>query len=130
MEIIADILLVSGAIGAGIYCVVLGRRLNRFNDLEKGIGGAVAVLSAQVDDLTVTLDSSRVTAAESTRVLEELTGRAEEVARQLELRMASLHDIEDLHSGPTPKPEPSLSPAHEQSTEPMFVRRKSNNGTY
>ena len=49
MDIIADILLAAGAVGAGIYCYVLGRRLNRFNDLENGVGGAVAVLSAQAD---------------------------------------------------------------------------------
>ena len=50
MDLIADILLVAGALGAGFYCFILGRRLNRFNDLENGVGGAVAVLSAQVDD--------------------------------------------------------------------------------
>ena len=54
MELVADILLVAGALGAGVYCFVLARRLNRFNALEKGVGGAVAVLSAQVDDLTKT----------------------------------------------------------------------------
>lgn len=37
MDLIADILLASGAIGAGVYCFILGRRLNRFNDLEKGL---------------------------------------------------------------------------------------------
>ena len=43
MQMIADILLVAGAFGAGIYCFVLSRRLNRFNDLEKGVGGARAI---------------------------------------------------------------------------------------
>ena len=43
MELIADILLVAGALGAGLYCHVLARRLSRFNDLENGVGGAVAV---------------------------------------------------------------------------------------
>ena len=47
MNLIADILLVAGALGAGIYCFVLARRLSKFNDLESGVGGAVAVLSAQ-----------------------------------------------------------------------------------
>ena len=51
MELIADILLIAGALGAGLYCIVLSRRLNRFTDLEKGVGGAIAVLSAQVDDM-------------------------------------------------------------------------------
>ena len=50
MDVIADILLVAGALGAGFYCYILARRLSRFNDLENGVGGAVAVLSAQVDD--------------------------------------------------------------------------------
>lgn len=51
MEFFADILLVAAASGAGIYCFVLSRRLTRLNDLENGFGSAVAVLSAQVDDL-------------------------------------------------------------------------------
>ena len=76
MDIIADILLAAGAIGAGIYCYVLGRRLNRFNDLENGVGGAVAVLSAQVDDLTKTLSAAQNTASVSAETLTELTVRA------------------------------------------------------
>ena len=48
MTLIADILLVAGALGAGLYCHVLAGRLRRFTDLEKGVGGAVAVLSAQI----------------------------------------------------------------------------------
>ena len=80
MEFLADVLLVGGALGAGVYCYVLARRLARFNDLEKGVGGAVAVLSAQVDDLTRTLETARVTAAASTGSLDGLTDRAENVA--------------------------------------------------
>lgn len=93
MELIADILLIAGALGAAIYCVVLARRLNRFNDLEKGVGGAIAVLSAQVDDMTKTLDAARKTAGESSGTLDELTGRAEGVAQRLELLVASMHDL-------------------------------------
>ena len=55
MNLIADILLVAGALGASLYCFVLSRRLAKFNDLEQGIGGAVAILSVQVDDMTKTL---------------------------------------------------------------------------
>lgn len=51
MELIADILLVTGALGAGLYCFVLSRRLRRFTDLEKGVGGAVAVLSTRAEEL-------------------------------------------------------------------------------
>ncbi|WP_300011747.1 hypothetical protein [uncultured Roseobacter sp.] len=123
MEMIADILLAAGALGAGLYCLVLGRRLNRFNDLEKGVGGAVAVLSAQVDDLTKTLSAAQSTAATSAQTLTDLTQRAENMSRKLELQMASLHDVPDAPPAPAPAPQPT--PAATQSvSEPMFVRHR------
>ncbi len=93
MDLIADILLAAGALGAGFYCLVLSRRLKRFNDLEKGVGGAVAVLSAQVDDLNKSLVSAQKVSDGSSKALEQLTGRAETVAQRLELMMASMHDM-------------------------------------
>lgn len=100
MELIADILLVSGALGAGVYCFVLARRLSRFNDLENGVGGAVAVLSAQVDDLTKTLEAAQATANASTHSLDGLTDRAESVAKRLELLVASMHDLPQADQTP------------------------------
>ncbi len=94
MNLIADILLAGGAFGVAIYCIVLSRRLTRFTDLERGVGGAVAVLSAQVDELTRALESARSTADRSGESLGALTERAEEVSRRLELHVASLHDLE------------------------------------
>lgn len=91
----SDVLLAIGAIGAGLYCMILARRLKRFNNLENGVGGAVAVLSAQVDDMTKTLDHARKAAAHSSATLTALTERAEDSARKLELMMASLHDLPD-----------------------------------
>lgn len=120
MDLIADILLAAGAFGAGIYCFILGRRLNRFNDLEKGVGGAVAVLSAQVDDLTKTLAAAQKTASQSAQTLTDLTTRAESSSQRLELQMASLHDI------PTQRAAPVQSAKHQQPpTEPMFIRHRS-----
>lgn len=120
METIADILLVAGALGAGVYCFVLARRLARFNDLETGIGGAVAVLSAQVDDLTRTLAAAQTAATESTATLDELTQRSETVAGRLEILMASMHDVsEDPKQTMTAQ---SLSATSIQQGEPMFTR--------
>lgn len=93
MELVADILLVAGALGAGLYCFVLARRLNRFNDLEKGVGGAVAVLSSQVDDLNKTLQAARAASDTSNEALGDLTTKAEAAAQRLELLMASMHDV-------------------------------------
>lgn len=92
-KLASDLLLGAGALGAAVYCVVLARRLKRFNNLENGVGGAVAVLSAQVDDMTRTLDQARKSAAHSAQSLTALTERAESSARKLELMMASLHDL-------------------------------------
>lgn len=116
MNIIADILLAAGAFGAAFYCFVLSRRLRAFNDLEGSMGGAVAVLSAQVDDLRRTLETAKSAAGSSADALSQLTARAEEVARQLELMMAAMHDLPEA---PAPAPEPQ-----NEVTEgtPVFAR--------
>ncbi len=93
MALIADILLVAGAFGAGLYCYVLGLRLKRFTTLETGMGGAIAVLSAQVDDMTRALEAAQGAATGSVSSLDALVMRAETAARRLELLMASLHDL-------------------------------------
>lgn len=93
MTLIADILLIAGALGSAIYCIVLSRRLKKFNDLEHGVGGAVALMSTQVDDMTKTLSQAQGAAISSTSSLLELTKRAEESAQHLELLVASLHDL-------------------------------------
>ena len=103
MDLIADILLIAGALGAGLYCVVLSRRLNRFTNLEKGVGGAIAVLSSQVDDMTKALEEARTATTSSAQSLNALTGRAEGVAQRLELLVASMHDL------PVDSQKPSMS---------------------
>lgn len=112
MTMIADILMISGALAAGFYCYILSRRLRRFTDLEKGVGGAVAVLSVQVDDLTKTLTSAQATAKSSVDTLDSVSTRAEAAGQRLELLVAALHDL----------PEPSV---HKPVDSPFFVRRPS-----
>ncbi len=101
MDLIADILLIAGALGAGLYCAVLSRRLNRFTDVEKGVGGAISVLSKQVTDMTKALESAQAETASSASSLSSLTGKAEGVAQRLELLVASMHDLPEV-SGPPP----------------------------
>jgi len=103
MEIIADILLIAGALGAGLYCIILSKRLNKFTNLERGVGGAIAVLSSQVDDMTKALEEARGATASSAHSLNALTGRAEGVAQRLELLVASMHDL------PVDNEKPSMS---------------------
>ncbi|WP_424831881.1 hypothetical protein [Ruegeria sp.] len=129
MELIADILLVAGALGAGVYCFVLARRLKRFTDLEKGVGGAVSVLSAQADELKASLDAARMASDQSGKTLEDLTQRAESVAQRLELMMASMHDVipqeEPQGTNATEPPSDADEPvedAEAQSTEPVLPK--------
>ncbi|MFP7569186.1 hypothetical protein [Marivita sp. S2033] len=111
MDLVADILLVAGALGAGLYCFVLSRRLTKFTDLENGVGAAVAVLSAQVTDLQSALEAAQGTASHSSDTLKNLTDRAEGAAKRLELMVAALHDLPQASEEVSPPP-----------AEPVFSR--------
>ena len=121
MEFIADVLLISGAAGAAFYCIVLSRRLKRFNDLEKGVGGAIAVLSTQVDDMTKTLDLAQNAANGSNESLEDLTTRAEDVAKRLEILVASMHDLPAAEEVKTEAPQFMRSETRGSAQEPEAI---------
>ena len=93
MTLVADVLLIAGALSAAFYCFILSRRLARFTNLESGMGGAVAVLSVQVDEMTKALEVARETSQGSADSLENLIERAESAATRLELNLASMHDL-------------------------------------
>lgn len=127
MDMIADIFLAAGALGAAIYCVVLAGRLKRFNNLQNGVGGAVAVLSAQVDDMTKTLQSAQKTAATSAATLTSLTERAEDVSRRLELMLASMHDLPDQTQAVKPAQTtmmPESPKTYEKSKPKVPIKKK------
>lgn len=105
MELVADVLMSAGAFGAAIYCYVLSGRLKKFTTLESGMGGAIAVLSAQVDDMTRALEKARGAASGSASHLETLTLRAETVAGKLELLVAAMHDLPETAPADDPIPE-------------------------
>ncbi|MGP3725054.1 hypothetical protein D1114_05795 [Cereibacter sphaeroides] len=119
MDFIANILMAGGTFGAALYCYVLGQRLKRFSTLEGGMGGAIAVLSAQVDEMTRALEKARAAATHSASSLDGLTERAESVAARLELMLASMHDI------PARAPDPRPDPEIEAERRRRFVRRRS-----
>jgi outer membrane murein-binding lipoprotein Lpp len=120
MDLIADILLVAGSFGAAAYCWVLASRLKRFTTLETGMGGAIAVLSAQVDDMTRALEAARGAANGSAESLTALTERGEAVARKLELLVASLHDLPEARpQAPAAEAEPA-----EAERRLRFIRRR------
>ncbi|MDR7126229.1 hypothetical protein [Pseudotabrizicola sp. 4114] len=115
MNLIADFLLAAGAFSTAVYCLVLSRRLKRFTTLETGMGGAIAVLSAQVDDMTKALERARSSAQTSSAALDEQVSRAETAAARLDLILASLHDLPQ---------EPPAQDEAEDERRPRFVRRR------
>lgn len=125
MNLISDILLAAGAFGAAIYCYVLSGRLRKLSTLESGMGGAIAVLSAQVDDMTRALDKARSAATGSAASLEGLTARGEAVAARIELLLASMHDLPE--PGATVKPVTAEADT-ESDRKLRFIRRKSSRG--
>lgn len=122
MNLIADFLLAAGAFSTAIYCLVLSRRLKRFTTLETGMGGAIAVLSAQVDDMTRTLEQARTQAQSSGNGLENQVRRAEAAAARLDLILASMHDLPDSSAPPNAPP---ANDAPNDDRRLRFVRRRS-----
>lgn len=99
MDFLADLLLASGAFGAAAYCLVLARRLRALTRLDSGMGSAIALLSAQVDELARALAATRAAAQAASGGLSAQTERAEGAARRLELLIAALHDLPESAEG-------------------------------
>lgn len=110
MALIADFLMAAGAFSAAVYCLVLSRRLLRLNRLEDGVGGAIAVLSAQVDDMTQALKQARTAAQNSEATLITQTARAELAAERLSLMLAAMHDLPEQPMKPAAGPESKAAP--------------------
>lgn len=51
-----------GCIALAAWCGVLARRLRRLNDLETGLGGAIAVMTSEVGRLEAALAQTRIEA--------------------------------------------------------------------
>lgn len=121
---IADILLGVGAAVAAIYCMVLARRLKRLGDVDEGMGGAIAALSASVESLHATLDDTRAAARGASDDLARATRRAEAAARRLELFLAALPDVPDPVA--PSRAEPSARAAERGADVlPRFLREQS-----
>lgn len=123
MELLADILLGGGALATATYCLILSRKLSNLKGLDQDLGGAIAVLSQQVDEMTRTLASAKDSSSTSAEVLEEKTKNAKETTDRLELLLAALHDLPDPESVADKEFERFIEPADEQKN--VFVRARS-----
>lgn len=123
MQYISDIILIIAAVSASIYCTILSKRLKNFGSLEKGVGGAVSILSAKVEDLQRTLQSAQLSAENSAQKLHNLVEKAEQSSRRIEIQTAALHDLPDLPSGLSTTPPKFTLQETELPSDPIFTRR-------
>lgn len=100
---LADLLLMTGSLGAAAYCMVLSRRLTRLGSFDKGIGSAIAVLSAQVEEMKAALSDVKAGSDGAGQQLNDLVGQAREISAELEMMIAACHDFAetaiDVQSG-------------------------------
>jgi hypothetical protein len=89
----ADLLLMTASLGAAAYCMVLSRRLSRIGSFDKGIGGAIAVLSTQVDEMKTALAAAKAGSDGAGQHLNELVRQAREISAELEMMIAACHDF-------------------------------------
>lgn len=79
MDLIADGLLLIAAVVASIYCLVLSKRLRRLNQMDGGLGKAIATMSSQVEEMSKALATSR-------KATEKAVG-------ELDARLAAARDL-------------------------------------
>ena len=68
---VLQIALLIASMGLAGFCIVLSRRLRRLNDLESGLGGAIAVMAAEVDRLEGAIRAARAEATAASQGLAE-----------------------------------------------------------
>ena len=83
MTLIADSLLIAGALAAAFYCWILSARVKSLKDLDTGLGGAIAGLSTKVDEMQAALRATQKVTGASRDEMEEMTRRAEKAAQDL-----------------------------------------------
>lgn len=62
------------SVGLALFCFVLARRLRKLNDLETGLGGAIAVMTSEIGRLERAIHAAK---AEATLATQDLVGQIE-----------------------------------------------------
>jgi hypothetical protein len=113
--------LLLASVGLALFCITLARRLRRLNDLETGLGGAIAVMAAEVDRLERAIRAARDEAMSASQGLcdEISTARKERAIWDLRQKIA----VAALSPAAPEEPEPS-STASPEALQPSRRLRK------
>lgn len=91
-----QMLLVPAMAALAGYCALLSRRVRKLNDLEGGLGAAIAVMTIEVDRLESSIRAARTAARGEAEALELQLRKAKAATERLE-RLTAL-------SAPLPRP--------------------------
>lgn len=94
LSLISDVLLLAATCGMALWCRVLTKRLKAFNDLDTGLGGTIAALKRQVDDLQTSLATATDNTRDRNVALDEVNARADDRIGRMEMLLTSLEDLE------------------------------------
>lgn len=86
LTVFMELVLTAASIGLGCFCFILARRLRRLNNLETGLGGAIAVMAAEVDRLERTLKKVQAEATHASNALSSKIEIAQAERAKWELR--------------------------------------------
>ena len=75
---ILQMLMILFMIGLAGFCFALTRRLRKLNDLETGLGGAIAVMTSEISRLERSILLAKAEATAATRSLADEIDRAKE----------------------------------------------------
>lgn len=127
----SDILLFFASFGAAAYCMILSRRLARLSRFDQGIGGAIAVMSAQVDEMKTALADAKSGSDGAGQQLNDLVAQARDISTELEMMIAACHDFAEtaiaVQTGSTSahsEAEAAPDTAPEPVTLPVFGSRR------
>lgn len=93
LDYVADGALILAALFAAAYCHNLSRRIKKLNGFDTGLGGAIAVLSSQVDGLKKAVAQAEASAHAASSGLQDTIKEAEDLAERLDVMIASMHDV-------------------------------------
>lgn len=103
LDMAMDGIIISGSLVLMLFCVILARRLRRLNDLEQGLGGAIAVMAAEIDrlDQSIRLARQEATIAGETLAAEVQKAQSERARWDLHLKMREAVAYEPERGGVT-----------------------------
>ncbi|WP_134724870.1 hypothetical protein [Paracoccus luteus] len=76
LDLAVDIALAAFGAVLAAFCFVLSGRLRRLNDLETGLGGAIAVMTAEINRLEAAIGAAKAEATAATKALATQVERA------------------------------------------------------